>query len=166
MSLGLASHIPESRKANKIGVAEFFGVTVAAVDHWVRKGCPAVQRGARGVPWVFDLLKVAEWRYVGDAEPPPEEQDPDTLQPKERLDWYKGETEKRKLQERDGELVEASRHERCMADLLKVSVSWAETFPDVMEREAGLNPEQIERVQGIVDKQRNRLYESWAPADV
>ena len=96
--------------------------------------------------------------YAGD--------DPEQMGPKDRLDWYRGESEKRKLQKTDGELVEASVYERHMADLLKVSVSWAETFTDVMEREAGLTPEQLERVQTAVDRQRDRLHKSWGPADV
>ena len=96
--------------------------------------------------------------YAGD--------DPEQMGPKDRLDWYRGESEKRKLQKTDGELVEASVYERHMADLLKVSVSWAETFTDVMEREAGLTTEQLERVQTAVDRQRDRLHKSWGPADV
>lgn len=161
----LARYVPDFRKANKAQLAEFFEVSVAAVDNWIRRGCPAMQRGNRGTPWVFDLLQVAEWRFVGETIQH-DDQDPDTLQPKERLDWYKGESEKRKLQKTDGELVEASVYERHMADLLKVSVSWAETFTDVMEREAGLTPEQLERVQTAVDRQRDRLHKSWGPADV
>ena len=118
------------------------------------------------MPWVFDLLDVAKWRFVGDTSTQNEESDPDTLSPKERLDWYRGETEKRKLQKVDGELIEASAHERALADLLKLSIQWAETFPDVMEREAGLTPEQIERVQTAVDRQRERVHRAWMPADV
>jgi phage terminase Nu1 subunit (DNA packaging protein) len=170
VSIGLAQQIPERRKANKAEVAEWFGMSVATVDAWIRRGCPAVQRGARGVPWVFDLLQVAQWRFAAPAAPGgdgSDETDPDSLTPKERLDWYKGEAEKRKLQVADGQLLPAVDHERQMAELLKLSVNWAETFPDVMERDAGLSPEQVERVQAAVDRQRERLHQTWVgDADV
>lgn len=91
--------------------------------------------------------------YAGD--------DPEQMGPKDRLDWYRGEAEKRKLQIRDGELVEAVTFERALADLVKISVSWAETFVDVMEREIGLTPDQLDRVQAAVDRQRERLHAAW-----
>jgi len=159
-----AKHVPELRRANKAEVSEFFGVTLPTVNAWIARGCPVLQKGARGIPWVLDLLEVAQWRFQpqGDGDP----EDPDNMTPKERLDWYKGEAEKRKLQITDGELVEASTHERQMSELLKVSISWAETMPDVMEREAGLTPEQVERLQAAVDRQRDRLHSVWAGDDV
>lgn len=162
----VARYIPEFRKANKAQLAEFFEVSLATVDNWIRRGCPALQRGNRGTPWVFDLLSVAEWRYIGDQAAATDDQDPDTMNPKERLDWYRGEAEKRKLQKVDGELIEALVYERQMAELIKLSVSWAETFPDVMERDAGLTAEQLERVQAVVDRQRERLHSTWGGAGV
>lgn len=165
MTLGLADHLPELRKANKAVMAEFFGVSVATVDNWQRRGCPAVQRGSRGVPWVYDLLEVARWRFApqqGPGQGGDEEADPDTLSPKERLDWYRGEETKRKLQVADGTLVPADEHERALADVVKVAISWAETLPDVLERDAGLSPQQIERVQLAVDRVREELHASLA----
>lgn len=74
-------------------MAEFFGVSTQAVDGWIRRGCPCVQRGGQGRAWVFDLLEVAKWRF-GVAETKPGQIDPEDLSPKERLDWYKGNRER------------------------------------------------------------------------
>lgn len=49
-------------EVNRTGLAEFFGVSMPTVDSWVRDGCPVVQRGARGVQWVFNTADVAKWR--------------------------------------------------------------------------------------------------------
>ena len=36
------------RTANKAALAEWFGVSVATVDNWLRRGCPSITRGSRG----------------------------------------------------------------------------------------------------------------------
>ena len=150
--------IPEIRRVNKAQVAEFFEVSIQTVDGWLRRGCPTLERGSSpGRPWTLDLLAVARWRYEL-AGGMTSDIDPDILPPKDRLDWYRGETEKRKLQVTDGQLIEATIHETQMAKVIKLCVNWAETFADVMERDAGLSPEQVERVQVAVDRQRDRLY--------
>lgn len=65
---------------------------MATLDAWIRRGCPYVERGGRGVSWVFDLLDVARWRFLGTEEAPAE--DPEQMSPKERLDWYRGNRER------------------------------------------------------------------------
>jgi phage terminase Nu1 subunit (DNA packaging protein) len=37
------------------------GVNETTLDRWVRDGCPVVQRGSRGIEWVFDLPDVVRW---------------------------------------------------------------------------------------------------------
>jgi terminase small subunit / prophage DNA-packing protein len=43
-------------------LAEFFGVAAPTVDHWVRMGCPYVERGGKGKPWTFNTADVSAWR--------------------------------------------------------------------------------------------------------
>lgn len=156
------NYIPERRKANKAQVAEFFGVSLKTIDEWLLKGIPYIERGEKGAPWVFDLLKVAEWRLLprmaAEAQGEDENFNPDALAPKDRLDWYRSESQKRTLQQQDRTLIPASEFERAAAALVKVSVNWAETLPDVLERDLGLSPEQVERAQLLVDRQRERLH--------
>ncbi len=166
MSVGLAKSVPEGRKANKAEVAEWFEVSVVTVDAWVRRGLPSVQRGSRGVPWVFDLIEVAAWRFGG-ATPAGtgDDFDPDALMPKERLDWYKGEQEKRKLQTDDGQLIPAGEYERELAFVVKATANWFETLADVLERDTGLSADQVERVQKMADVQRDKLYKMLVETD-
>lgn len=49
-------------RVNRSKLAETLGVTLPTVDGWVRAGCPVVQKGGRGVEWVFDVPDVAAWR--------------------------------------------------------------------------------------------------------
>jgi phage terminase Nu1 subunit (DNA packaging protein) len=44
------------------GLAEFFGVALPTVDHWVRIGMPVVTRGGVGKKWEFNTAAVAGWR--------------------------------------------------------------------------------------------------------
>jgi phage terminase Nu1 subunit (DNA packaging protein) len=95
---------------NKAELAEAFGVSVAAVDAWLRRGCPYVQRGNRGVSWVFNLLEVAEWRFAGGEKS--DDDDPEKMSPKERLDWYRGTRERTALEKERGELIPADQVEQ------------------------------------------------------
>lgn len=50
------------KTVNRTELAEFFGVAMPTIDHWVRTGCPADQRGSKGVSWKFNTADVAAWR--------------------------------------------------------------------------------------------------------
>ena len=43
-------------------LAEFFGVSLTTIDHWVRSGAPFVTRGGPGRQWAFSTAEVAVWR--------------------------------------------------------------------------------------------------------
>lgn len=44
------------------GLAELFGMSLNTVDHWVRTGCPVVQKGGPGKKWQFNTADVLGWR--------------------------------------------------------------------------------------------------------
>jgi phage terminase Nu1 subunit (DNA packaging protein) len=48
-------------KLNRSGIAEHLDVSLPTIDRWVKDGMPVVQRGGRGVEWVFDLADVIQW---------------------------------------------------------------------------------------------------------
>ncbi len=50
------------KAVNRTELAEFFGVAMPTIDHWVRTGCPSVERGGKGKAWVFNTADVAAWR--------------------------------------------------------------------------------------------------------
>lgn len=149
-------HIPQERCGNKGDVANWFGVAMTTVDQWIRRGCPYLQRGERGKPWQFDLLAVAKWKYgASDVEPG---EDPEKLDPKARLDWYRGTRERTKHMEECGELIEAVAFERALSEAFKTVASTLESLPDVLERDAGLDGPGVERAQMVIDRVRADLH--------
>lgn len=50
------------QEVNRNELAGVFGCSLPTVDAWVRAGCPVVQRGSKGVPWIFNTADVAKWR--------------------------------------------------------------------------------------------------------
>lgn len=149
------SAIPDRRKANKAELAEWFGVSVPTVDAWIRRGCPHLQRGNRGLSWVFDIKAVAEW-YYGASESP--DDDPEKMAPKDRLDWYRGARERTKHLEECGELMRAADFETALASAIKTIAVTLESLPDVMERDAGIDGAAVERCQIVVDRMREDLH--------
>lgn len=55
-------------KLNRSGLAEHMAVSLPTIDRWVKDGMPVVQRGARGIEWVFDLADVISWYARRQAE--------------------------------------------------------------------------------------------------
>ena len=109
----------------------------------------------------WDLLEVAKWKFapvVAAPDPETGERDPEQMPPKERLDWYSGTLKKRELELKEGTLIEAHKAEDAQAYLIKSFISFIDQLPDILERDAGLNGAQVERMQRLVDAQRERLY--------
>lgn len=157
MAFSQAPHIPAIRKANKIDLAEWFGVSLPAVDGWVRRGCPYVQKGQKGTPWVFDLRDVAEWRFSGNQPVTDDALDPERMPPKDRKDWYDGEKVRIALERERGQLVTLDEYRQEMARVLKEIAATLETLPDVLERKCSLAPDAVITMQGILDDIRTGL---------
>lgn len=148
--------VPPLRIANKAEVAEFFQTHISTVDAWLRRDCPYIQRGGRGVPWKFDLLEVARWRFGGTADN--SEDDPEKMSAKERLDWYRGNREKRLDALEDDAVVDAEEARTEMANILKNTMLMLDTLTEVAERQAKLSSEQAQAVESIIDRERRALY--------
>lgn len=56
--------MPRKYRGQTVGkreIAEIFGVADTTVDQWIRRGCPILQRGAKGIQWQINTADVAEW---------------------------------------------------------------------------------------------------------
>lgn len=51
----------KGQTVSKGQLCEIFGVSITAVDGWLRDGCPCVSRGGRGVPAQLNTAAVAQW---------------------------------------------------------------------------------------------------------
>ncbi len=153
----MTDDIPQCRKANKAALAAFFGVSLPAIDSWVRRGCPVLQEGSSGTPWVFDLLAVADWRA---GRKPALPHDIEAMSPRERLDFVRAEREKLKLSEEMGQLIPAAEVERVLSEAFKSLALALSTLPDALERGCGLPPDAVARAQHLIDDARESLYAS------
>lgn len=154
------SAVPRQRKASKVDVAAFFEVTPAAVDGWIRRGCPVVQRGTQGVPWVMDLLEVARWRLVGETTGG--DVDPESLSPAERKAWYEGEARRRELAEKARELIPAADVEQAVATAYAAIAQGVRAIPDNLERRHGIEPAVAERVEEALHAEMDALADRLA----
>jgi hypothetical protein len=105
---------------------------------------------------VLDLREVAQWYYGGKTTD--QEEDPEKLSPKDRLDWYRGAREKTKHLEEVGELMRAADYERALASALKATAVGLESLPDVLERDAGITGTAVATAQRVIDRLREDLH--------
>lgn len=168
MSTPLTPATP-ARTVNKAGAA-WFEVSPQAVDGWIRRGCPAEQVGAQGRPWLFDLLRVSEWRFAGKSTTSSSSSsdrgdDPEQMTPNDRLHWYKGTREKIRYMEEASQLIPAGEYETALSSALKLVAMTLESLPDVLERDAGISGEAVERCQTVIDRMREDLYQRLTAVD-
>jgi hypothetical protein len=91
-----------------------------------------------------------------------DERDPDKLPPMERRAHYQAEHEKLRLQVERGELVPAIEVEQGHGQIFAIVTQAFDTLPDVLERDAGLSPLQLARVEKHLDELREALYQRLA----
>lgn len=84
--------------------------------------------------------------------------DPRDLPPMERRAFYQSENERLAVEQKVGTLVPAAEVEADYADLIKTVVQFLDTLPDVLERDCGLAPEQVIRVQDSCDRVRMAMF--------
>ena len=113
----------------------------------------------------YDVFKIGEAAraILADEMPSFEKiKDPDALHPKDRLDYYKGNTEKWKNMQDAGQLVLVEQATSEMASIVKICVRTLDRIPDMLEMKCGLSPSEILLVEGECDKAREDLAEKLA----
>ena len=138
-----------ARIANKAEIATLFEVELTTVDRWIRKGCPVVQNGSRGVAWELDIIDVARWKFA-----PPDgafELDPAKMATAtERKAYYEGELKRRELDVIDRRLIKADELEPALLEALATLSQSAQSIGDTLERRHGVSSEIAEIVEGTI----------------
>lgn len=83
----------------------------------------------------------------------------------ERKAWYQSERERLKFEQETAQLIPASDVRREFAIWAKAVVQVLETLPDILERDCGLQPAAVSRVQSIIDDLRDQI-EGWTENDI
>ncbi len=86
--------------------------------------------------------------------------DPDSLAPKDRLDHFRSENERIKLEKETGLLVHVEDARAQMAEIAKTGLQILETLPDILERDFQLDADIIEALEAKIDALRNNWAES------
>jgi hypothetical protein len=83
--------------------------------------------------------------------------DPETLPPKDRLDWFRGENEKAKYLKESGQLIPTSEVTKEYAKIVKISIRALENLPDILEMKCSLKSEAVMLVERECDLVREEL---------
>ncbi|BDE02990.1 TPA: DUF1441 family protein [Pasteurella multocida] len=80
-----------------------------------------------------------------------------SLTPLDRKAFWQSENERLKYERDTGELIPAFEVAQEMSALAKAVVQTLETLPDILERDAALQPKALMRVQQIIDDLRDQM---------
>lgn len=90
----------------------------------------------------------------------------DEMNPQDRKAWYQSERERLKFELETFQLIPASDVRREFASMAKAVVQVLETLPDILERDCGLQPGAVARVQAIIDDLRDQIAQRIVDTDV
>ena len=111
--------MPRKYRGQTVGkreIAQIFGVAETTVNEWVRRGCPVMQRGGKGVAWQVNTADVSEWlkqRAVEDVAGDTLADESELKRRKLAADTAKAELELAKVK---GEVVPLKQLERSLAN--------------------------------------------------
>lgn len=80
--------------------------------------------------------------------------------PEARKAWYQSELYRVQLEEKLGQLIPDTEYVRCMAAFTKSVSASLDSIPDVLERDAGLDPDSLMVVIEVIDAARAVMAES------
>ncbi|RUR51516.1 DUF1441 family protein [Vreelandella populi] len=80
--------------------------------------------------------------------------------PDARKAWYQSENERLKFEKEIKQLIPAHEFARELSSLAKSVAAGLDSLPDALERDAGLDPDAIERVQDVIDALREQMYQA------
>lgn len=84
--------------------------------------------------------------------------DPRTLPPDKRKAWYQSELARLNVETTARQLIPAAEVEAETSELVKHMVQFLDTLGDQLERDCGLSPEQVQRVNEYAESLRVRLH--------
>lgn len=108
--MGRPKAVSTLARCTKAAAAELFGLSTQALDHWIRSGCPVLERDESGAVVALHIGDMLAWRIEradsggeGDRE-------------KTRLTRAQADVQETKLAELKGRLVDAERVRKAWAD--------------------------------------------------
>lgn len=152
------SQINEANHFSISRLAELFGHTRETVAKKLKEGgaLPCDKRSGYAVYQIRDVA-VLTGGLVSSENTPFEDCDPNKLPPKERDSWFASELKRKKLEKEDGYLLDKHDTQEKLAELFKKVALSLDTLADVLERDVGLSPQLIDKVNEVCDTMREEL---------
>lgn len=119
-----------------------------------RSVAPAGRRGGHPIYRLADVFRAV----AADG-------DPEQMSPHARLALARAIHTEDQIRARRRELLERTDVEQEMAAMLKVTAECFDTLPDILERDCGLAPAVLERVEASLDRAREELYQRLTEDD-
>lgn len=91
--------------------------------------------------------------------------DLEDMSPADRLAHWKAENERLKFEQDIGQLIPADEVAREYSLMAKSVVMILETLPDILERDCGLTPAAVTRVQSVIDDLRDQIAQKVLEAE-
>lgn len=95
----------------------------------------------------------------------PSMQENGKMSPQDRKAWYQSENERLKFEKEEREVIPVDEVVQVYSSMLKAVVMVLETLPDILERDCGLTPAAVNRVQGIIDDLRDEMARKVADSE-
>ncbi|MCL5499343.1 DUF1441 family protein [Phytobacter diazotrophicus] len=95
----------------------------------------------------------------------PSVQENGEMSPQDRKAWYQSENERLKFEKEEREVIPVDEVVQVYSSMLKAVVMVLETLPDILERDCGLTPVAVNRVQGIIDDLRDEMARKVADSE-
>lgn len=137
-------------KLNINQIAELVGMHRQTVSQRVAGLTPAIGSNSK-----LKLYALSDLIKIGLAEKMTA--DVDSLSPVERRAFWQAENERLKYERDTGELIPAYEVAQEMSAQAKAVVQSLETLPDILERDCGLSPGALVRVQQVIDDLRDQM---------
>lgn len=139
-------------------LADLFGHTRETISKKIKESGVTPANKRAGYP-VYNIRDIAA--FTGGAKPEEnnafDEINPNKLHPKDRDAYYSSENRRLAFEKSQNQLLDKDETAQALAETLKKVALTFDTFADVLERDVGLSPEQIEKVNDICDNTRNEL---------
>lgn len=147
---------------SKSRIAKVWRVDRRTVDRLIDGIQPASKVKGHPVWDVIDVAPVMVQYHSGGsiADPEGDDFDPEKLPPPDRKAWYESEDKRLKVEKEKGRLIPDIQFEAALVNAFKQLKTVLVTFPDVLERDANLTPEQVIKAQRIVDSTLMQLYKA------
>ncbi|WP_226628414.1 DUF1441 family protein [Alloyangia pacifica] len=165
--------VDDGEPLNRTDLSRVFGVSENTITDWIGKGMPVLAGGRNGVAYELSLTECWAWRQHREAEDKKtrlrrdernaqnallfrnlddgQEAEESGLTAKELREWSEAEYHRNRVAEQRGDLVRASRVQELLEDLVGITRTSLSTLPDHLERELGLNADEVTRVQRHCD---------------